>query len=495
MDDHYTPINHTPQMGTPPTGEPTGANTGNIPYTPAQPYGATPQPQYPQSVPPYTPPQQPYGYTQQQMPPQRPPHSDKKGKGGKTVFAILLCICIVIASIGIGLTLSDDGGKVTNGSSETQQNSNNNKTDKNEIVAPSQQDTPSSLEEYKGKGAMTPEQVYDAVKDVNVGVLVFANNQMIGEGSGIIVGADENNEYTYIITAAHVISDAGVSVEVVFNDETEAEAKIVGFDTKTDVGVLKVKKTGYKAAQFGNSDKLSVGQTVYAIGNPGGTDFFGSFTGGMISAIDRPVSTSASAYDLPCIQHNAAINPGNSGGALVNAYGQVIGLNSSKITSTEYEGMGFSVPVNTVLEIYNDIVANGYVTNRPILGISYYAVSSDYTYSGIAWKNNLPYGSIVIASISERSDLTEKGVQVGDIITGVDGKSLDTTDILLEKIEGSKVGDTLTLSICRLTNSGQVASKFDVEITLIEDTGENIIPETQPVTDPFSDFFGGGFGY
>ena len=342
---------------------------------------------------------------------------------------------------------------------------------------------------------MTPEQIYDVAKEINVGVIVYSQNQKVGEGSGIIVGEDEKKENTYILTAAHVISDKGVSVQIQFSDESEIEAEIVGYDTKTDIGVLRVKKTGFTPATFGNSDKLTVGQKVYAIGNPGGTVFFGSFTNGIISAIDRPVASSTSAYDLPCIQHNAAINPGNSGGALLNEYGQVIGLNSSKISSTDYEGMGFAVPSKTMLEIYNDIIANGYVTNRPMLGITYYSVASDYTYSAIAWQNNIPYGSVVVASINDSSDLQNNGVKVGDIITAVNGKALSTTDVLLEAIENSKVGDTLTLSICRLNNSGSVSSTFDVKVKLVEDKGKtSTVPEEQ-TTNPFNNYFGGGFGY
>ncbi len=421
-----------------------------------------------------------------------PPKAQKKKGAGKKIFVILICICIVVASIAIGSTLADDDSKPSKPG--TQQNDKNDDTTING-AKPNVEDSPITHSEYSGDGEMTPEQIYDAVKDINVGVIVYAQNQKVGEGSGIIVGEDETNTYTYIITAAHVISDAGVSVQVQFNDETEVDAKIVGFDTKTDIGVLRVEKAGFKAAVFGNSDNLKVGQSVYAIGNPGGTVFFGSFTPGMVSAIDRPISTSASAYDLPCIQHTAAINPGNSGGALVNEFGQVIGLNSSKITSTDYEGMGFSVPSNTMLEIYNEIVANGYVTNRPMLGISYYAVSSDYTYSAIAWQNNLPYGSIVIAAIAENNDLVNNGIQVGDIITGVNGKPLDTTDVLLEVIEDAEVGDTITLTICRLDNSGKVASKFDANVKLVEDKGETNITPQQQQQDPFSSYFEDYFGY
>ncbi len=425
-----------------------------------------------------------------------PPKSAKKKNSGKKIFAVLICICIVVASIAIGSAFADDD---TAKKPTTQQNNKNDDASING-AKPNVEDSPITFDEYSGKGQMTPEQIYDSVKDVNVGVIVYSQNQKVGEGSGIIVGEDETNTYTYIITAAHVIADSGVSVQVQFNDETEIDAKIIGFDSKTDIGVLRVEKTGFKAAVFGNSDNLKVGQSVYAIGNPGGTVFFGSFTPGMVSAIDRPISTSASAYDLPCIQHTAAINPGNSGGALVNEFGQVIGLNSSKITSTEYEGMGFSVPSNTMLEIYNEIVANGYVTNRPMLGISYYTVASDYTYSAIAWQNNLPYGSIVIAAIAENNDLVNNGIQVGDIIIGVNGTPLDSTDILLEVIENAKVGDKITLTICRLDNSGRVANKFDATVMLVEDKGETTTTQQQQQQqqqqeDPFSSYFEHYFGY
>ena len=420
------------------------------------------------------------------------PAPKKKSNTGRNIFIALICACIVIASVAIGVSVSDSDNSLK---TEQNDNGNNKDKDKSSGAVANKEASPSSFSEYSGKGTMTPEQIYDTAKEINVGVIVYAQTQKVGEGSGIIVGEDKEKKYTYIITAAHVIADQGVSVQVQFSDESELDAEIVGFDSKTDVGVLRVKKTGFKAATFGNSDKLTVGQKVYAIGNPGGTVFFGSFTNGIISAIDRPIASSTSAYDLPCIQHNAAINPGNSGGALLNEFGQVIGLNSSKITDTDYEGMGFSVPSNTMLEIYEDLVANGYVTNRPMLGISYYAVASDYSYSAIAWKNNLPYGSIVIAAMTESSDLQKQGVKVGDIITGVNGKALDSTDILLEVIEDSKVGDTITLSVCRLNNSGGVSNKFDVKVKLVEDKGETATPQQEQTTDPFSSYFGNGFGY
>ncbi len=408
---------------------------------------------------------------------------------GKIVFIAIICISIVLSSVAIGMSAAD---KELGSFSISGNKDNNGDKILGEGAQANAEDSPISYSEYSGNGTMSPEQVYQTVKEINVGVLVYTQNQMAGEGSGIIVGKDKTGEYTYILTAAHVISDSNIDVQVQFYDETEAEATVVGIDTKTDIGVLRVKKTGFKAATFGNSDKLSVGQTVYAIGNPGGTEFFGSFTSGMISAIDRPIPSASSTYDLPCIQHNAAINPGNSGGALVNEYGQVIGLNSSKISSTEYEGMGFAVPSETVLEVYESIVKYGYVSGRPMLGIQYVAVYNS-TYASIAWRNDIPYGSVVIASVNEASDMINHGIKAGDIITAVNGKEMDTTDILLEAIENAKIGDKLELTICRLGNNGSVLKTFNADVALVEDTGNNTVVEETTQLDPFSYFE--GFGY
>ena len=423
----------------------------------------------------------------------------ENSKRGKSIFVALIIACIALASILIGTTLSNDN-QGTAKPNQTEQS--DDKKTPIEGADPEIEKSPYTEKEYSGSGSMTPVQIYDAVKESNVGILVYYQNQKAGEGSGVIVGEDKTKTYTYIITCAHVIADSGVDIQVQFFDSSEYDAEVVGIDSKTDIGVIRVKKTGFKAAKFGNSDSLKVGTEVYAIGNPGGTEFFGSFTDGIVSALDRPIATSANGYyDLPCIQHTAAINPGNSGGALVNEFGQVIGINSSKITDTEYEDMGFAVPSEKVLEIYNELIENGYVSNRPMLGIRYYAVSSDSTYSAIAWKNNLPYGSIVIASIATNSSLTETNIKIGDIITGVNGKKLDDTAILLETIENAKVGDKLTLSVTRLNNSGEVATTFDAEITLVEDKGNNVYNEEvtqqqqQPSEDYYENFPFNPFGY
>lgn len=190
---------------------------------------------------------------------------------------------------------------------------------------------------------------------------------------------------------------------------------------------------------------------------------------------------------MTCIQHTAAINPGNSGGALVNEYGQVIGINSSKIADTDYEGMGFAVPSATVKDVADKLIAEGYVPGRPMLGIRYKSVYADSTYAMIAQIKGLPKGSLVIYSINADSAFANTQVQKGDIITKVNGKDLDSSESLSEMIEGSKVGDELTLTICRVGSDYQI-SEFDVKVTLVEDKGANTTEEssTNPNAFPFS---------
>lgn len=344
-------------------------------------------------------------------------------------------------------------------------------------------------------GVLTAAQIHAKLSPSNVGIVVYTRNtnSSAGEGSGIILGEDKSGTYTYIITCAHVISDAGVSVKVQTEDGTSYDADIVGFDTRTDLGVLKIKASGLPAAEFGDSNSLLVGDAVYAIGNPGGIEFFGSLTGGYVSAIDRPVSSEI-GYTMKCVQHSAAINPGNSGGMLVNAYGQVIGINSQKIAATDYEGMGFAIPISSAKEIIENIIQHGYVPNRPKLGISYYPVSASAQYSMIAQIKGLPAGTLIINEIDPDGSLANTEARQYDMIIAVNDEPLTTADVLLEKIDNGKVGDKMTLTLCRV-NSNYSLEEFKVEITLVEDKSSS-----EPVTttqayyiDPFEFFNQYGF--
>lgn len=389
---------------------------------------------------------QPYGAEE---PKEKKPK--KKLATWKIVLIVVLCVAIVASGIGGGLYLAlrsgDDAGDVN---VETQ-------------------NTPQiNVEDIPDSGALTPEQIAAKVKPSVVAILTY-NNTTSASGSGVVMGEDSTHTYTYFLTCAHMLDDFTNAV-VQLEDETQYDAEIVGYDNRTDIGVVRVKATGFTAAEFGDSTKLQVGNDVYAIGNPGGTSFYGSFTEGIVSAIDRPVN-SEQGYTQVCIQHTAAINSGNSGGALVNEYGQVIGINSSKIAESSFEGMGFAVPIATAKSIAESIIANGYVPGRPMLGIQYTSVYSNSTYAVIAQIANLPKGSIVVSSIAQNSSFSGTDVQPGDIITQVNGKDLENSDSLREVVDASKVGDKLTLTICRVSANYEITQE-KVEITLIEDKGD-----------------------
>ena len=192
---------------------------------------------------------------------------------------------------------------------------------------------------------------------------------------------------------------------------------------------------------------------------------------------------------MTVIQHSAAINPGNSGGALVNTAGQIVGINSSKIADTDYEGMGFAVPMSIALPVAQSLMQYKYVPNRPKLGIEYASVSSYQLYSMVVSIKGLPQGSLVIAGISADSSLANTEAEVGDLIIAVNGKDMKDSSVLLDLIETGAVGDTLTLTLCRIESRTYKTTTFDVTITLVEDKGAS---QEETTTAPYS---GDGYYY
>ncbi|MCR5041597.1 MAG: trypsin-like peptidase domain-containing protein [Clostridia bacterium] len=419
------------------------------------------------------------------------PAPKKSGSSGAKVFIIILAV-IVTACIAVVAVIS--ATKFSRGGTETDPTTVVTEPGADENNAGIElQTTP---EQTASSGTLlTAGEVYEKIKDSSVGILEYVNNKPDGEGSGIIMS--EKDGWYYIVTCAHVISEKNATFMVKTASDVEYAAEMVGYDSKTDLGILRIEAEGLKIAEFGDSTVCKVGDTVYAIGNPGGLEFAGSFTAGIISAIDRPISSSStSGYTMDCIQHDAAINPGNSGGALVNAYGQVIGINSIKIVDEEYEGMGFAIPITEASEILNELISNGRVANRAALGITYASISNYPTYAMYASFSNLPSGSIIIASINENGALADSEAQVGDMITQVNGKDLDDVSVLLDTIQAAKPGDTIELTLVRISNlNGKYSHEtFTVSATLVEDTAvETTEPET--TTSLFDYYFGGGDGY
>lgn len=273
------------------------------------------------------------------------------------------------------------------------------------------------------------------------------------EGSGIIATSDG-----YIITNAHVV-DGADSLKVITSDGKTYEAELIGSDSMTDLAVIKVDAEGLTAAEFGSSSDLVVADPVIAIGNPGGLQ--STVTVGYVSALNRPVTSSDTGYTMNCIQTDAAINPGNSGGALVNMYGQVIGINSSKIVATGYEGLGFAIPIDDALPIISNLKDYGYVKDRAMLGIS-----GQYLDSWTANFYGLPSG-MYVAEVNNES-VSDAGVQQGDVITKIDDEEITSANTISNYIAKKKPGDEVALTITRgLTNK-----TFTCKVTLTESTGQ-----------------------
>ena len=279
-----------------------------------------------------------------------------------------------------------------------------------------------------------------------------------GEGSGIIISEDG-----YIVTNQHVI-DGATNISVVTSEGVTYEAELVGEDTQTDLAVLKVNtEDKLTAAEFGSSDDLQVTDMVMAIGNPGGLQFNSSVTIGYVSALNRPVTNSETGFMVDCIQTDAAINPGNSGGALVNAEGLVVGINSSKIAATEYEGMGFAIPSKVVQPVISDLIEYGYVKDRPMLGITgkfYDRLNASYF--------GFPEGFVVGDVVTENAK--DSGLQPYDVITAIDDTQVVSAGTIASYIANKKPGDKVTLTVDR-----PIIGDSDVKIELIlsDNTGSS----------------------
>ena len=256
-----------------------------------------------------------------------------------------------------------------------------------------------------------------------------------GSGSGFIVSEDG-----YIVTNSHVIEGAN-SLQVVLSNGDEYEAIVIGKDAKTDLAVLKINAQGLPVAELGKSSELKVGELAVAIGNPLGLEFQGSVTSGVISALNRTIYVDGRQYTL--VQTDAAINPGNSGGPLVNKYGQVIGINTVKISSSDTEGMGFAIPIDVAIPIVEELIGNGYVSGRPQIGVGVREITTD-----MSTYYNMPIGLYVV-SVSPGSGAENGGILVGDIITKADGKEVTNMDELNDIRDKHKAGETMEITVVR----------------------------------------------
>ena len=310
------------------------------------------------------------------------------------------------------------------------------------------------------------EAVYNRVvtSTVTVSAKLTQENGSTGEstGTGIIATSDG-----YIITNSHVVLNSrSAKVTVTTFDGLEYEAVVVGVDRTTDLAVLKTNDHDFVPAEFGDAGELSVGEWVLAIGNPGGARFSSSLTRGIISGLDREVGK-YSEEGMTYIQTDAAINPGNSGGPLVNMYGQVVGINSSKIVTEGYEGMGFAIPVSRAQPIINNLLSDGYIKGRTRLGIMCREVGS-----AMSEMYNVPRG-LQITEFNEECTLIGTDAEPGDIIIAIEGETVESLRDVSNLLLRYSPGDQVTLTLYRPAQTfGQKGRELEVEITLLEDKGE-----------------------
>ena len=449
---------------------------------------------YNQNVPPYQQNmygQPPYGnngtYNQQYNPQMFAQYPQKKTKGGIIALIIVLCSLLTIGFIGmmvygfsadikedLNSDRSDSGNsfRLPNKDSTTpfetlpdtsSQGKTHDESDYSDKVNKdySGMKLESNPKDAKTNNSYTAAKASEKVSDSVVGILCYSDDvpdqadttTASSQGSGIIFSQDG-----YVITNAHVIgnSKTAYAIRVVTSDGKVYKAGVVGYDSRTDIAVLKMDDAkGLTPATFGDSSQLEVGQDIIVVGNPGGLDYQNTTTKGVISALDRKLSTSSlTKY----IQTDAAINPGNSGGPLVNYYGQVVGITTSKIVSETYEGMGFAIPSQTVKNIVDTLVKNGYVEGRVKIGISGIAVTSDQ-----ASNYNIPQG-IYVQSIVSGGPCDGTSLEEGDIITEVDGETITSFADVYAILETHKPGDKIKVKYYS-SSSGD----GEVEITLQED--------------------------
>ena len=307
----------------------------------------------------------------------------------------------------------------------------------------------------------TTQSAYEKVSKSTVGIVCYEKNSSVSsepasQGTGIVITEDG-----YISTNSHVIGDSKTAykIQVVTSDNKTHDATIVGFDTRTDLAVLKINAKNLTPAEFGNSELVKVGQDVLAIGNPGGIDFQNSLTRGVVSALDRELDLST---QVTYIQTDAAINPGNSGGPLCNIYGQVIGVNTAKISLDSYENMGFAIPSVTAKDIIDDLMKQGFVSDRVRIGITGIEISA-----ATAETYNVPKG-ILIDSISEGGPCDNTKLQKNDIIYAIDGEEVASFKEVYQILGKHKPGDKVTLSVHRV----ETGEEYELRITLMADEGD-----------------------
>lgn len=397
----------------------------------------------------YTPPERPVKESREPKPPR------EGGRAG--AFARTVCLCLVCALLG-GL------GGGTYVASRLRERVDTLQQDVAQLKQQSLAQEGSALAAASAAGetgSMSPSAIYDRACQQVVGITTeVAYTNFFGmtsssavTGTGFIV-----SENGYIVTNYHVIEYAysgGLEVTVILHDGTRYTAAIVGVEDGNDIAVLKIDGSNLSPAAFGDSDSLTVGDTVYAVGNPLGELEF-SMSTGYVSALDRVIKTDESADSINMFQIDAAVNSGNSGGPVYNDRGEVIGVVTAKYSDTGVEGIGFAIPINDAYSIAQDLISKGYVTGKAYMGVKlderYNAMYSQYY--------GMPLGAYVY-SVESGSSAEEAGLQAGDIITGLDDMEVTCYDDLHSAVKGFSAGDTAQVRVYRAGKDISLSITFD----------------------------------
>lgn len=411
-------------------------------------------------------------------------YKPKNNTGLKVFAAVMTVVFLVTAAAFAGFILysrSRNGGDAAL-DNDISSSSSESRRDGPQL---SLENRPAADEEEYTDGVLSTEEIAAKVRPSVVGIQTYRTEypmQVYGTGSGIIMSEDG-----YIVTNAHVVSGATGGILVILDNNEEYEAEVIGIDEKTDVAVIKIDASNLTAAEFGNSDELVVGERIVAIGNPTGMNLAGSVTQGIVSGLKRLISVTNEetneTIEMEAIQVDAAINPGNSGGALINKYGQVVGINSSKMSSTQIEGIGFAIPISTAKPIVDDLIAYGYVRGRVLLGITYYPVSDAVG----AMSGYTP--GLWVQSVREDMDAYAKGLRAGDIITQIDGQDVRDSATVKGILSAKKPGDSVELTVVQQSISGKIKT-YTINVTLAEDKGSSQSTgsgSSEPSTDDGSD--------
>ena len=359
----------------------------------------------------------------------------KKNRVGMKLTALALCCALLGGAVGGGIVWGV---------------SNSGEEDSTTINVSDRTVSQVAVNKVDGQTEMSDAEVYAANVNSVVSINVTGTSgtnwfgqpvQTASAGSGFILTSDG-----YIVTNYHVVGDAQTIQVTLYSGDTY-DAQYVGGDEDYDIAVIKIEATGLQAVTLGNSEELNVGDHVLAIGNPLGELTF-SMSGGMVSSVNRTINVDGTPFNM--IQTDTSINPGNSGGPLLNSYGEVVGIVSAKYSSTgsngeTAEGLGFAIPINDVSSMIQDIMTNGYVSNRAYLGATIGTLNASMAQQ---YRYDITEGAFVY-SVEDSGPADQAGLQMGDVITAIDDTEITSLDDLTAARKSYTAGDTCTLTVYR----------------------------------------------